>query len=89
MSQLPDPGIENCRLRFECRQRWDELEVIARYPDVRYCVQCRQAVHRVRSEDEFRAHAAAGRCVALALPEGGMQIGEARAPYGVKSGGND
>ncbi len=41
MSQLPDPGIENCRLRFECRQRWDELEVIARYPDVRYCVQCR------------------------------------------------
>ncbi len=80
--------IENCRLKFECRQRWDSLEVITSQPDVRYCSQCKQAVHRVRTESEFRLMAAAGRCVALSGLDGPMRIGEAGASFERTGSGN-
>ena len=81
--------IEHCRLRYECRQTWDGLEVIPSQPTVRYCGQCQAAVHLVRSYDELRAQAAAGRCVATDIPGQSMVVGEPQGtPYTVDSASN-
>lgn len=81
--------IENCRLKFECRQRWDSLEAIPSQPLVRYCGQCQSAVHLVRNHAEFKQQAAAGRCVAIRFPGRPMLIGATLGvPYDEKHGEN-
>jgi hypothetical protein len=74
----PDPAMT---LSFRCSRRWEELRRIAGVGDVRFCDDCRAAVHCVRTHAEFAARAAAGQCVALDVDEGGGKIGQPAPPY--------
>jgi uncharacterized protein (TIGR02996 family) len=60
--------IENCevRWRFQCPKRWNELELIDNFPDMRFCTACRKTVTYCGSVGEARRVAEhTGNCVAV------------------------
>jgi hypothetical protein len=69
------------QLSFRCARRWEELRAIEGRRDVRYCDDCRNAVHCVASRAEFDAHAAAGHCVAFFDERGDRLVGRPATPY--------
>lgn len=56
--------IENCQFEFKCPQRWDALKNDGAL-DSRFCDVCMRRVHLCVTDDELRAHAAAGDCVVI------------------------
>ncbi len=58
-------AIEHCHLNYPCAQRWEALEPVLDSPRVRYCSQCRSAVHLVEREQELIELARHGKCVAV------------------------
>jgi len=56
--------IENCQFEFKCPKRWDALKNDGAL-DSRFCDVCRRRVHLCVTDDELRAHAAAGDCVVI------------------------
>jgi uncharacterized protein (TIGR02996 family) len=64
-SRVAHRTIEGCaQFDFACPKAWDALAPTTR-EGVRHCGSCQKTVHYCASIDEARAHAAAGRCVAL------------------------
>lgn len=62
------PRIENCDklFAFRCPKKWETLTATDD-PAVRHCPSCDKAVHYCDNMYAARAHARAGRCVAVAL----------------------
>src|SRR5581483_11140263 len=52
------------RFQFQCPMKWSGLEKTAD-PLVRHCKDCNRSVHFAPGPSEFRAHVAAGHCVAV------------------------
>ncbi len=73
--------VERCRLAFVCGQRWDDLEVLPAHEGMRFCLRCQATVHLATTPDAFAAHAAQGRCVALAIERARILIGQPERPY--------
>lgn len=59
--------IDNCKpqFRFKCPKRWYDLEKTGNR-NIRLCHQCGEQVFLCHSEDELKALAINGKCVALA-----------------------
>ena len=57
--------IERCHLNGQCTQRWDTLEPVRDEPRVRFCGQCRAAVHLAEGEDQLAELARLGKNVAV------------------------
>lgn len=71
--------IEHCRLRFQCTQRWEQLDPVPGTTSVRFCVQCQSDVHLVETDSEFDQLAAQGKCMAF-RSGGRLMVGEPTAP---------
>jgi len=81
MTAPDDDGPTGLQLRFRCSRRWDELQRVQGRAEVRYCDECRRAVHRVTSQAEFDAQAQAGHCVAFDAGRGRWFVGEPAVPW--------
>lgn len=56
-----------CHLNGRCTQRWEGLERLRGTPQVRYCSECRAAVHLVEREAELSQLIRMGKCVAMMM----------------------
>jgi hypothetical protein len=56
--------IGNCQFEFKCPRRWDALKSDGAL-DSRFCDVCMRRVHLCVTDDELRAHVAAGDCVVI------------------------
>ena len=57
--------IELCEFRYECPQKWENLQPIDGSTTRRFCGQCQKAVTYFDDVEEARWHAAFGGCVAI------------------------
>ena len=55
----------NCPMEFVCTKNWEDLAVIERNRDVRYCEVCSSSVYFVRDTEDLAFHAKAGHCIAF------------------------
>lgn len=79
----------SCRFKFKCPKVWRLLQPTER-EDVRHCSECDRDVHLALTEEDFRQHSAAGRCIAVPVlqPDGTADsdmpvyaVGMASPPY--------
>ena len=54
-----------CHLNGHCAQRWEGLEPVLGAPHIRYCSECRAAVHLVKREAELAQLSRLGKCTAI------------------------
>ena len=56
--------IHGCKLVVDCPKQWEELALIHGTPAVRFCGDCKTAVH-LATEEPVQEHVSKGHCVAL------------------------
>ena len=61
--------IANCQFEFKCPKQWGELTDDGKL-DSRFCDACERRVHLCVTNEELRARAKAGECVAFYRPRG-------------------
>jgi hypothetical protein len=67
--------VRNCKLEYQCHQRWNQLETVPGALRLRFCNRCQSAVHRADSEEEFERLARQGKCVAVFYDSGESILG--------------
>lgn len=61
-------SLRNCPFAYRCERQWTQLKKTAD-PDVRFCTECQQEVHRCHTDAELTQAIALNRCVALRLDD--------------------
>lgn len=77
--------VKDCPLTYRCPLHWSELKGILSVKDVRYCTQCEKSVYFCKNDDEIKAHAEKGNCIAYVNPNEPIMMGvalPARDPRG-------
>lgn len=74
--------VENCRVKFGCNQRWDNLTDQGK-DGMRFCSACEEDVHWCSSQNEVIKAKSKGRCVAFMKPRGEVTLGK---PIGIRRG---
>jgi hypothetical protein len=72
--------IENCRVKFGCKQHWDNLTVQGK-EGVLFCSACEEDVHWCESQDDVIKAKSKGWCVAFMTLESEVTLGK---PIGVR-----
>lgn len=55
-----------CKLRFQCFNRWEDLEPVKGANKVRYCSDCKETVYFIDTPAEYRKAIENQRCIAFA-----------------------
>jgi len=76
--------LENCRVKFGCNQRWDNLTDQGK-EGVRFCSACEEDVHWCNSPDDVIKAKSKGWCVAFKTLEREVLLGKPIGPRKNKS----
>lgn len=54
-----------CKFKVLCDMDWDDLTIIDKYPNIKFCSECSKDVHYCSTYDQLQEEIKNGHCVAL------------------------